>query len=126
MTRALDRDKLLAAFDDIGRAAATASTTLQIVVYGGSALILASNFRFATEDADVAPLEKPWPEWLQRAVERITAETGWAEDWFNEHLSPIADPAVDHLEFGTFPQRRHCTGSGRVRSFRVLSLGPEA
>jgi predicted proteasome-type protease len=77
MARALDRDKLLTAFDDIGRAAATAGTTLQIVVYGGSALMLASNFRFATEDADVAPLERPWPDWLQRAVERITAENGW-------------------------------------------------
>ena len=108
MARTLDRDKLLAAFDEIGRAAAAAGTTLQIVVYGGSALMLASNFRFATEDADVAPLEKPWPDWLQRAVERITAETGWAEDWFNDgvafHLSPIADHAVDHLEFGTFPR----------------------
>ena len=103
MARALDRDKLLAAFDEIGRAAATAGTTLQIVVYGGSALMLASNFRFATEDADVAPLEKPLPDWLQRAVERI-----WAEDWFNDgvafHLSPIADQAIDHLEFGTFPR----------------------
>jgi predicted proteasome-type protease len=101
MARALDRDTLLAAFDEIGRAAATAGTTLQIVVYGGSALMLASNFRFATEDADVAPLEKPWPDWLRSAVERITAETGWAEDWFNDgiafHLSAIADHAVDHL-----------------------------
>jgi hypothetical protein len=108
MASALDRGKLLAAFDDIGRAAATAGTTLQIVVYGGSALMLASNFRFATEDADVAPLERPWPDWLQRAVERITAENGWAEDWFNDgvafHLSPLADHAIDHLEFGTFPR----------------------
>jgi hypothetical protein len=108
MARALDRDKLLAAFDDIARAAATVGTTLQLVVYGGSALMIASNFRFATEDADVAPLEKPWPGWLQRIVERITAENGWAEDWFNDgvafHLSPIADHAIDHLEFGTFPR----------------------
>ena len=47
MTRALDRDKLLAAFDEIGRAAVAAGTRLQIAVYGGSALMLASNFRFA-------------------------------------------------------------------------------
>src|SRR5207244_3639198 len=47
-------------------------------------------------------------DWLRRAVERITAETGWAEDWFNDgvafHLSPIADHAIDHLEFGSFPR----------------------
>jgi hypothetical protein len=108
MPTALDRDKLLAAFDDIGRAAAAAGTTLQIAVYGGSALMLASNFRFATEDVDVSPLERPWPEWLRRVVERITAANGWAEDWFNDgvafHLSPLADRAIDHLEFGSFPR----------------------
>jgi len=108
MATALDRDKLLAAFDEIGKAAAVAGTVLQIAVYGGSALMLASNFRYSTEDADVAPLENPWPDWLRLAVERITAVNGWAEDWFNDgvafHLSPLADNAIDHLEFGSFPR----------------------
>jgi hypothetical protein len=106
--RALDRDKLLIAFDQIGRAAAVAGTTLEIAVYGGSALMLASNFRFATEDADVAPLDNPWPEWLRREVDSITAANAWAPDWFNDgvafHLSPLADRASDHLEFGSFPR----------------------
>jgi len=108
LARALDRDKLLAAFDEIGRAAAAAGTTLHIAVYGGSALMLASNFRFSTEDADVSPLERPWPDWLRLVVDRITAANGWAEDWFNDgvafHLSPLADRDVDHLEFGSFPR----------------------
>ena len=56
MARALDREKLLQAFDEIGRAAVAAGTRLQIAVYGGSALMLASNFRFATEDVDIAEL----------------------------------------------------------------------
>ena len=54
MARALDREKLLEAFDEIGRAAVAAGTRMQIAVYGGSALMLASNFRFATEDVDVS------------------------------------------------------------------------
>ncbi len=66
MARALEREKLLAAFDEIGRAAAGAGTQLQIAVYGGSALMLASNFRFSTEDVDVSKLEQPWPAWLRR------------------------------------------------------------
>ena len=45
MTVAFDRDALLDAFDRIGRAAVEAGTKLQIAVYGGSALMLASNFR---------------------------------------------------------------------------------
>ena len=98
---------MLGAFDEIGRAAVAAGTQLQIAVYGGSALILASNFRFATEDVNVSQLQQPWPEWLRTTIERLAKKNGWAEDWFNDgvvfHLSALADPAEDHLEFGTFP-----------------------
>lgn len=108
MTAALDRDALLDAFDRIGRAAALAGTKLQIAVYGGSALMLASNFRFATEDVDVSELEHPLPGWLAAVVDEIAKENGWLDDWFNDgvafHLSPLADRALDHLEFGTFPR----------------------
>jgi len=108
MTAAFDRDALLDAFDRIGRAAALAGTKLQIAVYGGSALMLASNFRFATEDVDVSELEHPLPGWLAAVVDEIAKENGWMDDWFNDgvafHLSPLADRALDHLEFGTFPR----------------------
>src|ERR1700681_5109896 len=108
MTAAFDRDALLDAFDRIGRAAALAGTKLQIAVYGGSALMLASNFRFATEDVDVSELEHPLPGWLATVVDKIAKENGWQEGWFNDgvafHLSSLADRALDHLEFGTFPR----------------------
>jgi len=108
MSAAFDRDALLDAFDSIGRAAADARTKLQIAVYGGSALMLASNFRFATEDVDVSKLERPLPDWLEKATAEIAARNGWSADWFNDqvvfHLSPLADRAADHLEFGTFPR----------------------
>ena len=99
---------MLQAFDEIGRAAVAAGTRLQIAVYGGSALMLASNFRFATEDVDVSRLEQPWPEWLRAIIEKLAQKNGWAEDWFNDgvvfHLSALADPVDDHLEFSTFPR----------------------
>jgi hypothetical protein len=108
MTAAFDRGALLDAFDRIGRAAALAGTKLQIAVYGGSALMLASNFRFATEDVDVSELQHPLPGWLAAVVDEIAKENGWLDDWFNDgvafHLSPLADRALDHLEFGTFPR----------------------
>jgi len=71
MIIAFDRDALLDAFDQIGRAAVVAGTKLQIAVYGGSALMLASNFRFATEDVDVSKLEHPLPDWLKAVVHEI-------------------------------------------------------
>ena len=108
MTAAFGRDALLDAFDRIGRAAALAGTKLQIAVYGGSALMLASNFRFATEDVDVSVLEHPLPGWLAVVVDEIAKANGWQKDWFNDavvfHLSSLADNARDHLEFGTFPR----------------------
>lgn len=108
MSAAFDCDALLDAFDRIGRAAAQAGTKLQIAVYGGSALMLASNFRFATEDVDVSELERPLPDWLQTVVLQIARKNGWQDDWFNDavtfHLSSLADRAADHLEFGTFPR----------------------
>lgn len=118
MSAAFGRDALLEAFDRIGRAAAVAGTRLQIAVYGGSALMLASNFRFATEDVDISALEHPLPEWLAAVVDEIAEENGWQEDWFNDavavHLSSLADQARDHLEFGTFP--RDGTSPGLVVS----------
>jgi hypothetical protein len=118
MSAAFGRDALLNAFDQIGRAAVLAGTKLQIAVYGGSALMLASNFRFATEDVDVSELERPLPGWLAAVVSKVARENGWQDDWFNDgvafHLSSLADHALDHLEYGTFP--RDDTGPGLVVS----------
>jgi hypothetical protein len=118
MTIAFGRDALLDAFDRIGRAAVEAGTKLQIAVYGGSALMLASNFRFATEDVDVSELPRPLPDWLAKVVQEIAKEQHWSDDWFNDavvfHLSSLADRATDHLEFGTFP--RDATPPGLVVS----------
>jgi hypothetical protein len=108
MSAAFDREALLDAFDEIGRAAVQAGTKLQIAVYGGSALMLASNFRFATEDVDVSELPRPLPDWLEKVVGQLARRNHWRDDWFNDavvvHLSSLADRATDHLEFGTFPR----------------------
>ncbi len=107
MSATLGRAALLDAFDRIGRAGARAGTKLQIAVYDGSALMLASNFRFATEDVDVSELGHPLPGWLAAVVQEIAEENGWQDDWFNDgvaFLSSLADRAADHLGFGTFPR----------------------
>src|SRR3954469_4978855 len=108
MAKRLNREALLDAFDRIGRAAVDAGTKLQIAVYGGSALMLASNFRFATEDVDVSKLDHPLPDWLATIVQELADQNNWQNDWFNDgvafHLSSLADSAADHLEFGTFPR----------------------
>lgn len=114
MTTAFDRDALLDAFDRIGHAAVAAGTRLQIAVYRGSALMLASNFRFATEDVDIAEIGGDWPKWLSDVVADIAQSNGWSADWFNDavsfHLSPLAQQDRDHRAFGTFPRRSENVG----------------
>jgi hypothetical protein len=114
MAASFDRDQLLAALDEIGQAAIAARAHLDIAVYGGSALMLASNFRFSTEDVDISEIGRPWPEWLSQAVHRIAAANGWQEEWLNDavtfHLSPLANPVRDLLALGTFPRASEQVG----------------
>jgi hypothetical protein len=108
MATGFDRDQLLAAFDEIGEAAVAAHTRLDIAVFGGSALMLASNFRFSTEDVDMAEIGQPWPDWLSDVVARIATRNGWVERWLNDavtfFLSPLAQPGRDLVIWGTFPR----------------------
>ena len=41
--------------------------------------MLASNFRFGTEDVDISKLEQPWPEWLRAVVDELAARNGWSD-----------------------------------------------
>jgi hypothetical protein len=108
MAASFDRDQLLAALDEIGRAAIAAHAHLDIAVFGGSALMLASNFRFSTEDVDISEIRQPWPDWLSEVVKRIAIANSWQDEWLNEavtfHLSPLANPARDLVALGTFPR----------------------
>lgn len=100
-------NELLSALDELGEAALAANQRLDIAIYGGAALMLASNFRFSTEDVDIAEIEKPQPEWLSEAVSRIAKSRKWSEDWLNDavafHLSSLATER-DHDIFGSFPR----------------------
>src|SRR3954462_7465545 len=88
---AFDRDQLLAALSKIG--AVAAGRRLDIAIFGGSALMLAGNFRFSTEDVDIAEISRPWPDWLSAVVARIASQNGWPDDWLKrrgEHLLELA------------------------------------
>jgi hypothetical protein len=111
---AFDRDQLLAALNEIGAAAVAAGTRLDIAVFGGSALMLAGNFRFSTEDVDIAEIVRPWPEWLSDVAGRIAKRNGWSEHWLNDavstFLSPLARSERDFVLLGTFPRATEHAG----------------
>ena len=111
---AFNRDQLLAALNEIGAAAVEAGTRLDIAMFGGSALMLASNFRFSTEDVDIAEIGRPWPDWLSAVVARIASQNGWPDDWLNDavstFLSPLASSERDLVFMGTFPRATEHAG----------------
>lgn len=76
--------------------------------------MLASSFRFATEDVDIREIGIDWPDWLSRVVLAIAEKNGWSATWFNDavtfHLSPLASHERDHIAFGTFPRRNERVG----------------
>ena len=76
--------------------------------------MLASNFRFSTEDVDIAEIERPWADWLSNAVQRIAEQNGWSEHWLNDavasFLSPVAQRQNDLVFLGTFPRMADRTG----------------
>lgn len=111
----IERKALLDAFDRLGAVASDHSVIIDITVYGGSALMFSSNFRYATGEVHIAPLGEAKPEWFDDAVAEIAKDMGFAEgeDWLNDavesHLSRLATKN-DHWEFGTFPRTGEAAG----------------
>jgi len=103
-----DSETLLNAFDDIGRAALEESSHIELAIYGGAVLMIVGNFRYVSEDVDMAEIADGRPQWFFKATQAIADKNGWPSDWINDavrfHLSPLADRTTDHVEFGSFPR----------------------
>jgi len=78
------------AFMELGTHARREGKVIDLAVYGGSALMLASNFRVATEDVDA--VVDGDQRIIARFVEDIARQRGWPRDW----LSPQVDSLQEH------------------------------
>lgn len=94
------------AFTELAAKANREGKVIEIAVYGGSALLLASNFRIATQDVDaVAENDQTI---IDRFAREIAASKGWPDDWLNDgvrtYLSPNVDGLAQHHElFRSYP-----------------------
>ncbi len=101
----LSRDVLVEAFGDLGRRAWALGKTVEIAIYGGSALMLSYDWRLATKDVDgVYEADRTTVRALSTAV---AADRGWPENWLNDgvkgFLSALdAESGVKNL-YGEFP-----------------------
>ena len=96
------------AFDELGRLAFDAGRVIDIAVYGGSYLMLVSNFRITTADVDAVAAEDQG--FLDGAAQAVAARRGWPRDWLNDgvrtHLSPHAEGFEQHMLFRTYPSEQ--------------------
>jgi len=101
----LSVEQLNDALTELGRRACAQGKVVEIAIYGGSALMLTSNFRVTTQDVDaVADSDQ---DLVGRLAQDIAAERGWPPDWLNDvrtYLSPNVDGLAQHHElFRTYP-----------------------
>lgn len=101
----LDRAALVDALTALGQLAWREGKTVEIAIYGGSALMLSYDWRLATRDVD-AVYESDRVT-VRRLAAEIAGERGWPADWLNDGVKGFlserdADAGTKTL-FGEFP-----------------------
>lgn len=113
-------ESLVEAFDELGRIAHAADRVIDIAIYGGSCLMLVSNFRVATGDVDAVAAHDQ--SFLDSTAQTVAGRRGWPRDWLNDgvrtYLSPNVAGFEHHTLFRTYP-------SEAAPGLRVFVPAPE-
>jgi hypothetical protein len=104
-----NRATLGQAFERLGEMALTAGKIVEISVYGGSALVLTTDFRIATRDVDaVFDADRTF---VRRAAALISDEFGWNENWINDGVKGFLSANDTNAEaktlFRSYPSEEH-------------------
>jgi len=115
-----DRETLERALAELGRRAFAADRTVEIVIYGGSALLLTLNRQINTGDVDA--VFEGSKDFVRKLAAEIAEEFEWDENWLNDGVKGWlskrdADPDVKAL-FKTYP-------SEESPGLRVYTAKPE-
>jgi hypothetical protein len=108
MRTELTRDLIERAFDAMGRMAAERGLVVEIAIYGGSCLILASDIRGASGDVDAVFLNDG--KTIRQLADDVARNLGLPLDWINEAVTrtapPVGNPEPNLLPFGEYPRTR--------------------
>jgi hypothetical protein len=100
-----DRATLEQALDELGRRAHAEGKTVEIAIYGGSALMLTYDWRRATKDVD-AVFEAD-RQTVRRLAREIAEEKGWDPAWLNDGVKGFLSAADQSPQskrlFRTYP-----------------------
>jgi len=112
----LTKDIIERAFDAMGQMAAERGLVVEIAVYGGSCLILASDIRGTSGDVDAVFLSEG--STVRQLADDVARRLGLPLDWINEAVTrtapPIGNPAPNLLPFGEYPRTRNAPVGLRV------------
>jgi hypothetical protein len=127
-----NRKALLDAFAELGRAAWAEGTTVEIAVYGGSALMLIFDWRAATKDVD-AVFDND-RDVVRRLAARVAAAHCWPLDWLNDGVKGFLSgrdheagmkflsgefPSTDEPGLRVFVPRREYLFAMKCRAMRI-------
>jgi hypothetical protein len=93
MQTELTKEIIERAFDEMGALSAARGITVEIAVYGGSCLILASDIRSASGDVDAVFLVGG--KAVREIADAVSAHLGLPLDWINEGVKRMAPPPGD-------------------------------
>jgi predicted nucleotidyltransferase len=89
--KAFDRTTLEQALYELGRRAHTEGKTIEIAIYGGSALMLTYDWRVATRDVDaVFEVDRST---IRRLAKEIAEENDWDPNWLNDGVKGFLSAA---------------------------------
>lgn len=116
MPTELTREIIEQAFDEMGRLAASRGIVVEIAVYGGSCLVLASDIRNASGDVDAVFLVGGRA--VTEIADQVAARFGLSRDWINEGVRrmapPPGDPQPNLILSGEYPRMPHTIVGLRV------------
>jgi hypothetical protein len=118
--KVFDRQTLEEALHELGRRAHAEAKTIEIAIYGGSALMLTYDWRLATRDVD-AVFEAD-RHTVRRLARQIAEENDWDVNWLNDGVKGFLSAADSSPEakrlFRTYP-------SEEEPGLRVMIASPE-
>ncbi len=104
----LDIDKIKRAFSIMGEFLRDNKTVGEIVVYGGTAILLQFDWRISTDDVDAIVVSDGNHGLVRQAADRAAAELGLERSWLSEAVSQYTSRAFNNSSVslvGMYPEQ---------------------